>query len=597
MNIHSGCVNETFDDSNESNFLKYFIFVPLLKGLKLTESRRKIWLKAAVVGSLWAGLEIVVGSFLHNIHMPFAGTILGFFSLSLLIAFYQKWPDKGLIIRAAILAALMRSLSPSAIIIGPMVGIFLQGFFMEYSIRILGKNKIAFFTGALLTLSSNLFQKVVSLLIFYGFDIVVVIKNMYFYLLKQLHMPQLNPYLLLFSILTLYAVAAFLATILGVKAGKKALQESQKTLAVEFSKNQQLFVNPSHQKYATGWLILHIVAIIGGLFMLSYAPYYIAIAIVIAYMLFVRIKYPNSFRRIAQPKFWIQLLILVVFAGIFFNGFQSKSLFDMQGILAGILMSFRALLLVTAFSAISFELRNPVVKAVLYKRGFSQLYVALGLAFGALPSLLEQFMKPKMLLKSPSNQIAHLLNYADHLLHTYQNEANKEQKIIILSGKQREGKTTFLKEILKLLNQNGTSFDGIIAEGMDVDGKRMGFQAIHLSSGKTYKLADRNLKSNLVFGRFKFDNQVFTDLNEQLKKSNADFIILDEIGPLELKGKAWAESLEYFLSKQQPMIWVVRKSILDEVIKYWNITQAQVFDINKYSPEKVLHAIQKLLSS
>ncbi len=563
----------------------------------MTDSKRTIWLKAAVAGSLWASLEIVVGSFLHNIHMPFAGTILGFFSLSLLIAFYQKWPDKGLIIRAAILAALMRSLSPSAIIIGPMVGIFLQGFFMEYSIRILGKHKIAFFMGALLTLSSNLFQKVISLLIFYGFDIVIVIKNMYFYLLKQLHIPQLNPYLLLTSILLLYAVAALLATLLGVKAGKKALQESQRTLLIKFSKDQQLFINQSHQKYATGWFILHIAAIIGGLFTLSYTPYFISIAIVIAYMLFVRFKYPNSFRRIAQAKFWIQLLILVVFAGIFFNGFQSKSLFDPQGILAGIIMSFRALLLVTAFTAISFELRNPVVKAVLYKRGFSQLYIALGLAFGALPSLLEQLMKPKALLKSPSNQIAHLLNYADHILHSYQNEVSKEQKIIIISGKQREGKTTFLKEILKLLEKNGTSFDGIIAEGIDIDDKRMGFQVKYLSSGKTYQLADRNLKSDLEFGRFKFDNQVFNELNEQLKKTNANYIILDEIGPLELKGKAWADSLEYFLSKQQPMIWVVRKSILNEVIKYWNITQAQVFDINKYSPEKVVHALQKQLNN
>lgn len=561
----------------------------------MRDSHRKIWLKAAVVGSLWASMEIVVGSFLHNIHMPFAGTILGFFSLSLLIAFFQKWPDKGLIIRAAILAALMRSLSPSAIIIGPMVGIFLQGFFMEYSIRILGKNKIAFFIGALFTLSSNLFQKVVSLLIFYGFDIVVVFKNMYFYLLKQLHIPQLNPYLLLTSVLLLYAVAAFLATLLGDKAGKKALQESPKTLSIEFSKDQQLFINQSHQKYATGLLIIHIIAIIGGLFILSYTPYYMAIAMVIAYMLFVRFKYPNSFRRIAQPKFWIQLLILVVFAGIFFNGFQSKSFFDWQGILAGILMSFRALLLVTAFTAISFELRNPVVKAVLYKRGFSQLYVALGLAFGALPSLLEQLMKPKVLLKRPSNQIAHLLNYADHLFNIYQNEANKDQKIIIISGKQREGKTTFLKEIIKLLDKNKISYDGIIAEGIDVDGKRMGFQVVHLSSGKTYQLADRNLKSDLKFGRFKFDNQVFTNLNLELKNTTANFIILDEIGPLELKGKAWADSLDYFLTQQQPMIWVVRKSILDDVIKYWNITQAQVFDINKYNPEKVLRAIQKQL--
>jgi len=30
-----------------------------------------IWLKAAMLGSLWASVEIILGSFLHNLHIPF----------------------------------------------------------------------------------------------------------------------------------------------------------------------------------------------------------------------------------------------------------------------------------------------------------------------------------------------------------------------------------------------------------------------------------------------------------------------------------------------------------------------------------------------
>jgi len=35
-----------------------------------------IWLKAAMLGSLWASIEIILGSFLHNLHIPFSGTFL-----------------------------------------------------------------------------------------------------------------------------------------------------------------------------------------------------------------------------------------------------------------------------------------------------------------------------------------------------------------------------------------------------------------------------------------------------------------------------------------------------------------------------------------
>lgn len=557
-------------------------------------TQRQIWLKAAVIGSLWASLEIVIGSFLHNIHMPLTGTILGFLSLSLLIGFHQKWQDKGLILRAAIIAALMRSLSPSAIIIGPMVGIMLEGILLDGSVRLFGKNKLAYFLGAFATLSSNLLQKVISILIFYGFDIVVVLKNMYHYALKQLHFPSLKPVTLIIILLFFYAVIAAIATFLGVIAGKKALLQSNKSLDISFSDENNLFVDNPKRKQSTWFLFLHFLIIIGGLFLLSYASYNIAIPAVILYVVIIRFKYPNSFRRIAKPKFWMQLFILILFTTLFFNGFSAKDLLDTEGLIAGLLMSFRAILLITAFTAISFELRNPVVKAVLYKKGFSQLYVSLGLAFGALPSLLEQIVRAKNLIKSPSKQIAQLINYADNLLQSFQNEINKEQKIIIISGKPQEGKTTFLKAVIEQLKSENIDIDGIIAEGIDKDGERLGFQLSHIKTGKIYPLTSNSASPNFIqYGRFFFDPIVFQKVNTLLTNATADSIVIDEIGPLELQDKGWATAIDNLLDTNLPMIWVVRKSLLQRVIKHWHISQAQVFDIGKYSPEKVANAIKK----
>lgn len=559
-------------------------------------TQRQTWLKAAVIGSLWASLEIIIGSFLHNIHMPLTGTILGFLSLSLLIGFHQKWQDKGLILKAAIIAALMRSLSPSAIIIGPMVGILLEGVLLDASLRIFGKNKIAYFIGAFATLSSNLLQKVVSILIFYGFDIVVVLKNMYHYALKQLHFPSLKPMTLIFILLLFYAVMALIATILGVYAGKKALVQTDKSLDISFTDETNLFVNNQKQKQSTLLLLIHFLIIIAGLFLLSYATYYISISIVFLYVLIVRLKYPTSFKRLAKPKFWFQLFILILFTTLFFNGFSSKSLFDIDGLLAGLLMSFRAILLITAFTAISFELRNPVVKAVLFKKGFSQLYVSLGLAFGALPSLLEQIIKPKNLLKSPNNQIAQLINYADHLLQSFQNEVNKDQKIIIISGKPQQGKTTFLSTVISQLQKENVEIDGIVAKGIDKDGIRLGFDLQHIKTKTVYSLS--RITPNPTFeqyGRYYFDPSVFQKVNSILKKTKASFIVIDEIGPLELEEKGWSSAIENLLTSNTPMIWVVRKSILGRVLNHWHITQAQVFDIGKYTPEKVVNAVRKQL--
>ena len=74
------------------------------------------WTKASVLAGLWAGIEIVAGSFLHNLKIPFSGTFLTLISITLVIGFYQIWKQPGIIWRAGIITALMKSISPAVIL-------------------------------------------------------------------------------------------------------------------------------------------------------------------------------------------------------------------------------------------------------------------------------------------------------------------------------------------------------------------------------------------------------------------------------------------------------------------------------------------------
>jgi hypothetical protein len=49
---------------------------PLRLKKMATTTKNDIWLKAAVVGSLWGASEIVLGSFLHNLKYPSAAICL-----------------------------------------------------------------------------------------------------------------------------------------------------------------------------------------------------------------------------------------------------------------------------------------------------------------------------------------------------------------------------------------------------------------------------------------------------------------------------------------------------------------------------------------
>ena len=139
------------------------------------------WLKAAVIGGLWASIEIVLGSFLHNLRIPFAGTILATQGILLVIAFGQVWKESGIIIRAGIITALMKSISPSSVILGPMIGIIMEAALLEIFLLIFGRGILGVIVSSSLALASALLHKVFSIIILYGWNIVMIYKNIYVY--------------------------------------------------------------------------------------------------------------------------------------------------------------------------------------------------------------------------------------------------------------------------------------------------------------------------------------------------------------------------------------------------------------------------------
>ena len=120
-----------------------------------------VWLKASILGANWAASEIILGSFLHNLHIPFKGNILTTIGLILMISVAYIWKDKGLFWRTGLICALMKTMSPSAVIFGPMVAIFMEALVLEISVRLLGRNFAGFFLGSALAMSWILFQKII----------------------------------------------------------------------------------------------------------------------------------------------------------------------------------------------------------------------------------------------------------------------------------------------------------------------------------------------------------------------------------------------------------------------------------------------------
>ena len=86
---------------------------------------------ASIIGTIWAASEIVLGSFLHNLKVPFSGNILTAIGIIILISVSYIWKEKGLFWRAGLICAIMKTMSPSAVIFGPMIAIFSEAMLLE----------------------------------------------------------------------------------------------------------------------------------------------------------------------------------------------------------------------------------------------------------------------------------------------------------------------------------------------------------------------------------------------------------------------------------------------------------------------------------
>jgi len=560
-------------------------------GLNTSNKLSNLWLKSAALGSLWASNEIIVGSFLHNIRFPLSGTIMSFFSVVFIFAFISRWPQKSLIIRAGIIAAMMKSISPSAIILGPMIGIIVEAVILELFFRLSKGRLFLMLIGGGLAVSEVLFQKVFTLLITFGWDIMLMLDALYEYVNKQFMSFGSTGELAVFILFSVYFIIGVVAAIVGIRAGKMSFIIEKEIAAIPIfvqKKNKSLFSNNYDEKYSWALLIFHFLILIIGMQFIKSTIWYYGLIYVLVYFGIIAIRYKRAFNHLKKPSFWLIFFLISLLAGFLFSQKDTGNFFSWTGFFIGMKMNIRAALVVISFAAIGKELKSPLIKTVLYKNGLQNFYRALNLAFGVLPESLKAFPGPKELFRSPVLLISKLLLYAENLMTELERRDKKMLPIIIISGNIQQGKTTFVRKVINRLERQNIEIGGIMSN-VEYDGdQRVGYTLENLKSGEKIQLC--NIAENKEWkkqGKFYFNPDAVIQGNEILgfDNSNPDLIVIDEIGPLEVKSGGWAPSIQKIAEEAKaPMLWVVRDSLVNKISRKWPVGKIYHFKLSEDLP-------------
>ncbi len=541
-----------------------------------------IWLKAALLGSLWASIEIILGSFLHNLRIPMTGTLLSAVGASILIGGHQLWPEKGLFWRAGLICAVMKSISPSAVIIGPMIGIFMEGVLLELGIRVLGSNLFGYILSGALAVSWSMVQKIINLLVALGMDFVRLYENLYQYAAKSLGLSAIGPFDLVLGFYFLQMILGGIVAVFAIRIGKIARHLSPHALSQNQTKSRTLDVDPT-QDFSLFLLFIHLFAVVAGLYLLGRFSLWWTGPVIAAYIIFLLSYYKRSMHRLRKASLWIGLFVVIMLSALFLNGLSAKT-WNWEGLIAGFTMSIRAVLVILAFTAISIELRNPKILNWFMRRGLEDFPKALGVAFETLPYFIAFLSEQKQILKRFKILLPTLLKQADVWLGEFKNMSVHAVPVIILTGKSGQGKTTLVKEIVATLQKKQYDVQGIYAPGFWQNGQRGGFDIVDISSGQKIELCSQQaVPGSISVGPFHFipgSIEFGRCTLEHAATRNADFMVIDEVGPLELRGEGWAPALDVLTeSVRVPMLWVVRTKVIREVIIRWVIENPIVKDI------------------
>ncbi len=554
------------------------------------------WLKSAIIGTVWASSEIVLGSFLHNLRVPFSGSILTAISLLILISVSYVWKDRGIFWRAGLICALMKTMSPSAVIFGPMVAIFTESVLLEISVRTLGRNYLGFIVGSILAVSWSLVQKIINYLIFYGFKIVELYKSLMIFTEKQFKFQFDTLWFPIFLLLAVYVFIGFISAITGIKTGKKIIAQPAEHKAQQYN-NQHLLKSPNSKNnfnYSIAWLIADIVLIVSSLALISLADWKIWVPLTPIIVIVWVLRYKRALRQLVRPKFWIFFVAITMLSAFLFTKLQSKPSLD--ALIIGLEMNFRASILILGFSVLGTELYNPKIRHFFHQTRFKQLLLAMELSAESLPAIIANIPDFKTIIRNPVSVVSKLIAYSEFRFSELKKEQYLRPKIFLLTGKVDSGKTTFVKNLIEKLKEKEVKVGGIYSQKIFENNERTGYDLVEIETQKTEHFLRKNPDGNPgdigVFKLFPKAVPFGMEILNTKKTKGKQLIIIDEIGPFELSGKGWAKSLEDLLRfRENHVLIVVRESLVEQVIEKWNLENPLIIKFPDTNPDKTTEQI------
>ena len=157
--------------------------------------------------------------------------------------------------------------------------------------------------------------------------------------------------------------------------------------------------------------------------------------------------------------------------------------------------------------------------------------------------------------------------------------AEARTKLIIWTGPKHSGKTTAAEGLAGSARAAGFSVAGLTAPSVHQAGGLIGFDVVDLRTGARAPLARHEATGRLRVGDYGFLAEGLAAGERALGAAAlwADLVIVDEFGPLELRGEGWRACTDSLVAGAKGLIvLVVREELVDAVRRLYESAPSEV---------------------
>ncbi len=295
-----------------------------------------------------------------------------------------------------------------------------------------------------------------------------------------------------------------------------------------------------------------------------------------------------------------------------------------RGLVSGALVLLRLLVLATAAAVASRRIDADRILESTSALGLERLGLVLGLALNSLPRIadtasevwtaaaMRRTGRLDLVRRLPALGevlLAHTARVADEAaaaaalrghraLTAPRTGLDTPVRTIVVTGPTDGGKTTAVGELVRGLQAAGRPVAGFVQTAVRKEGRKVGFDVADLASGASARIATRVEHGQGEHGtQFVFERQGFDLARQALERADdASVLIVDELGPVELRGGGHLPAVRGALRRARPraFVVVVRRALVPSLLAALGATDATVVDVEASgarAADEILEAI------